>query len=155
MVFQFQRLTKWDCNIVRWSSHKSHSFHVKLFPHFNEIVCMEKISLAIYNVYHTEKQFLLAAIYLRCKYIQYNYSGKWDTWKKCTLWKYLQYTVQCRSVDVTVNYCKSLSVTFIPLYLEQQLNVNSTGSALHWDYSGKWDTWKKCNNYIDYVCSVW
>ena len=47
-----------------WSSHKSHSFHVKLCPHFNEIVCMGKISLAIYNVYYTGKQFLLATIYL-------------------------------------------------------------------------------------------
>jgi hypothetical protein len=22
------------------------------------------------------------------------------------------------------------------------------------DYSGNWDTWKKCKNYIEYICSV-
>ena len=44
---------------------------------------------------------------LHCNYIQWNYSGKWDTWKKCTLYKYLPYTVlQCRSLDVRVNHCK-------------------------------------------------
>ena len=37
-------------------------------------------------------------------------------------------------IDITVNH-------FIPLYLEQQFNVNST---VQWDYSGKWDCNKVC-----------
>ena len=23
-----------------------------------------------------------------------------------------------------------------------------------WDYNGKWDTSKKCKNYIEYICSA-
>ena len=40
------------------------------------------------------------------------YSGKWDTRKKCKSYKYLPSILQCKSVDITVNHCKSL-------YLEQ------------------------------------
>ena len=36
---------------------------------------------------------------------QWNYSEEWDMWKKCTVYKYLPYTVQCKSVDVAVNQC--------------------------------------------------
>ena len=45
---------------------------------------------------------------LHCKYLHYNYSGNWDTRKKWTLYKYLPYTLQCRSVDTTINHCKSV-----------------------------------------------
>ena len=45
---------------------------------------------------------------MHCKYIWWDYSGNWDTWKKCTLYKYLPKTLPCRSVDVTVNHCKSV-----------------------------------------------
>ena len=69
---------------------------------------------------------------------------KRDTFKKCTLYKYLPYTVQCRS------YSKK------PV---NKLYIYSTvlGAAIkckQWDYSGKWDTCKKCKNYIEYICSV-
>ena len=36
------------------------------------------------------------------------YSGNWDTHKKVYKYKYLPYTLQCRSVNVTVNHCKSV-----------------------------------------------
>ena len=26
--------------------------------------------------------------------------------------------------------------------------------TVQWDYSGKWDTRKKCKNYSEYICSV-
>ena len=26
--------------------------------------------------------------------------------------------------------------------------------SVQWDYIGKWDTRKKCKNYIEYICSV-
>ena len=53
----------------------------------------------------------IVSFQLHCKYIQW----KRDTCKKCTIYKYLQYTVQCRS------YSKKLKIsfTFIPLYLQQ------------------------------------
>ena len=40
------------------------------------------------------------------------YSGNWDTHKKCTSYKYLPYTLQYRSVDITVNHCKSVFTFF-------------------------------------------
>ena len=39
-------------------------------------------------------------------------SGKWDTRKKCKSYKYLPYILQCRSVDITVNHCKSAFTFF-------------------------------------------
>ena len=35
--------------------------------------------------------------------------------KKCTSYKYLSYILQCRSVDVTVNPCKSVFTFFTVL----------------------------------------
>ena len=26
--------------------------------------------------------------------------------------------------------------------------------TVQWDYSGKWDTRKKCKNYIEYICTA-
>ena len=49
--------------------------------------------------------------------------------KKCKSYKYLPYTLQCRSVDVTVNHCKSVFTW--KMYLEQYLNVNNT-VGLQW-----------------------
>ena len=40
------------------------------------------------------------------------YSRNWDAHKKCTSYKYLPYTLQCRSIDVTVNQCKSVFTFF-------------------------------------------
>ena len=40
------------------------------------------------------------------------YSGKWDTRKKCKSYKYLPQILQCRSVDITVNHCKSVFTFF-------------------------------------------
>ena len=44
------------------------------------------------------------------------------------------------SVDVTVNQCKSVFTFF--------------HCTVQWDYSGKWDTIKKCKNYMEYICSM-
>ena len=33
--------------------------------------------------------------------------------------------------------------------------MHSFGTVgLQWDYSGKWNTRKKCKNHIEYICSV-
>ena len=67
----------------------------------------EKILLVLTDTGHSS-QIVILRLFLHFKYIQWNYSGKWDTWKKCTLYKYLPYKVQFRSADVLVNHCKSL-----------------------------------------------
>ena len=74
----------------------------------------------------------LVSFFHTLQMVHWNYSGNWNTHKRCTLYKYLPYTLQCRSVDVTVKPCKSVLHTFIPLYLDQQLNVNITGVGLQW-----------------------
>ena len=40
------------------------------------------------------------------------YSGNRDTRKKCTLYKHFPYTLQCRSVDITIKHCKSVFTFF-------------------------------------------
>jgi hypothetical protein len=62
-----------------------------------------------------------------------------------TFWNY--YTVE--SVDVTVNHCKSVFTFFLSTWNSNQMYT------VQWDYSGKWNTRKKCKNYIEYFCSVY
>ena len=40
------------------------------------------------------------------------FSGKWDTRKKCKSYNYLPSILQCKNVDITVNYCKSVFTFF-------------------------------------------
>ena len=70
------------------------------------------------------------------------YSGIKDM-EKCTLYKNLLYTLQCRSVDLTVNHCKTVLNLFHCAW--------SSNYIVQWDYSGNWDTPKKCKNYIEYI----
>ena len=68
--------------------------------------------------------------------------------KKCKSYKYLPYTLQCRSVDVTVNHCKSLftfsTVLGAVIKCKQYSGIIvESGTQI-----------KKCKNYIEYICSV-
>ena len=61
-----------------------------------------------FEIIQSQIQVNICQKHLQCKYIQQNYSGNWGTRKKCTLYKYLPYTSKCKSVDITVNYFKSV-----------------------------------------------
>ena len=56
--------------------------------------------------------FTLKSKILVAAYTANIYSGKWDTHKKCKSYKYLPQILQCRSVDITVNHCKSVFTFF-------------------------------------------
>ena len=60
---------------------------------------------------------------------------------------YLPYTLQCSSVDVTVNHCKSVFTFFFTLLGVQ--TVQCSGITVE-----SWTPCKKCKKYIEYICSV-
>ena len=51
---------------------------------------------------------------------------------------------QCKYRIISVQFGKTTSI-------QQRYDITV---GLQWDYSGKWDTHKKCKNYIEYICSV-
>ena len=53
----------------------------------------------------------------------------WTPVKKCKSYKYLPYTLKCRSVDVTVNHCKSVHITFFH-YAFLTLDILAIGRVL-------------------------
>ena len=72
------------------------------------------------------------------------YTVELKTWKSVHFTS-ICYTLcnVCRSVDVTVNHCKTVLNLFHCAW--------SSNYIVQWDYSGNWDTPKKCKNYIEYI----
>ena len=86
----------------------------------------------------------MSETYLYCKFIQWYYSGNG------THLKSVHFTSICQiqsNVEVTVK--KDVNKLFI-----YSTVLGAAIKCKQWDYSGKWDTCKKCKNYIEYICSV-
>ena len=71
-------------------------------------IVFDKESRLLSNTLLELKININATYYTANIYVQRNYSGNWDTRKKCTLYKYLLFALQYISVNFTVNHCKSV-----------------------------------------------